>query len=142
MLGCTTFVFKMSIVCHISLSILRHRGNVNNVVSVFFFMSSLVYFAFLWKLTIFFFCLLLLQVSLVLHHLTLSPTSKINNLPTVDREGRGEGATRLRLELNQLWQVQWRDPKTGQQKVQLYYEDDPFCPYRYIIYQCLTVLPS
>ena len=33
------------------------------------------------------------------------------------------------------WQVQSREPKTGQQKVQLY-EDDPLCPSRYIIYLC------
>ena len=25
------------------------------------------------------------------------------------------------------WQVQGREPKTGQKKVQLYYKDDPLC---------------
>ena len=33
------------------------------------------------------------------------------------------------------WQVQCREPKTGQLKVQLYYEDEPLCPSSYIIYQ-------
>ena len=28
------------------------------------------------------------------------------------------------------------DNKTEQQKVELYYEDDPFCPSSYIIYPC------
>ena len=32
------------------------------------------------------------------------------------------------------WQVQCWELKTGQQKVQLYHEDDPLCPSRYIIY--------
>ena len=32
------------------------------------------------------------------------------------------------------WQVQCREPKTGQQKVQLYYDDYPLCPSRNIIY--------
>ena len=31
------------------------------------------------------------------------------------------------------WLVQCREPKTGQQKVQLYYEDDPLCPSSYCI---------
>ena len=26
------------------------------------------------------------------------------------------------------WQVQGQEPKTGRQKVQLYYKDDPLCP--------------
>ena len=34
------------------------------------------------------------------------------------------------------WQVQGREPKTGQQKVQLYYKDEPFSLSRYIIYLC------
>ena len=34
------------------------------------------------------------------------------------------------------WQIQCREPKTGQQKVQLYYEDDPLCLSGYIIYLC------
>ena len=33
-----------------------------------------------------------------------------------------------------LYSVQCREPKTGQQKVQLYYEDDPIYPSSYIIY--------
>ena len=32
--------------------------------------------------------------------------------------------------------VQCQEPKTGQQKVQLYYEDDPLCPSSFIIYLC------
>ena len=36
-------------------------------------------------------------------------------------------------------QVQCREPKTGQQKVQLYYEDDPLWPSRYMIYLCLGI---
>ena len=82
------------------------------------------------------------------------------------------GATRLRWELNQLWpykdmlcvrrwsdarpagrfialcwQVQCWEPKTGQQKVQFYYEDDhPLCPSRYIInlwtWACCPASPS
>ena len=32
--------------------------------------------------------------------------------------------------------VRCQEPKTGQQKVQLYYEDDPLCPSKYIIYLC------
>ena len=32
--------------------------------------------------------------------------------------------------------VHCREPKKGQQKVQLYYEDDPLCTSRYIIYLC------
>ena len=31
-------------------------------------------------------------------------------------------------------QIQCPEPKTGQQKVQFYYEDDPLCPSSYIIY--------
>ena len=30
--------------------------------------------------------------------------------------------------------VKCREPKTGHQKVQLYYEDDPLCPSRYVYY--------
>ena len=37
------------------------------------------------------------------------------------------------------WQVQCREPKTGQHKFKLYYEDDPLCPSRYIIYLMLQV---
>ena len=33
---------------------------------------------------------------------------------------------------NSCWQVR-QEPKTGQQKVQLYYQDDPVCPSRYIM---------
>ena len=29
------------------------------------------------------------------------------------------------------WLVRCREPNTGQQKVQLYYEDDPLCPSKY-----------
>ena len=77
----------------------------------------------------------------------------MDNLPRW--EGRG-GPMHLPWELNQLWpykdmlcvrrcsdarlavrvrcwQVQFREPKTDQQKAQLYYEDDPLCPIRYII---------
>ena len=35
-----------------------------------------------------------------------------------------------------LYSVQCREPKTGQQKVQLYYKDEPFSLSRYIIYLC------
>ena len=64
------------------------------------------------------------------------------------------GTWRLRWELNKLcpyknmlcvqrctvrcWQVQCREPKTGQQKVQLYYEDYTLCPSSYFIYLWLT----
>ena len=34
------------------------------------------------------------------------------------------------------WKVKCLEPKIGQQKVQLYNEDDPFYPSRYTIYQC------
>ena len=34
------------------------------------------------------------------------------------------------------WQVQCREPKTGQQKVQLYDKDDPLCPSCYTVYLC------
>ena len=43
----------------------------------------------------------------------------------------GHAAGRVRC-----WKVQCREPKTGQQKVQLYYGDDPLCPSRFIIYLC------
>ena len=36
------------------------------------------------------------------------------------------------------WLVHCRELKTGQEKVQLYYEDDPLCPSSYIIYPCTT----
>ena len=35
--------------------------------------------------------------------------------------------------------VQCQEPKTGQQKIQLYYEDDPLCPSSYIIYVSMSV---
>ena len=38
--------------------------------------------------------------------------------------------------------MQCREPKTGQLKVELYYEDDPLCPSGYIIYLCLCWSPA
>ena len=38
-------------------------------------------------------------------------------------------------------QVQCQEPKTGQQKAHLYYEVDPLCPSRYIIYLWLQHIP-
>ena len=35
-----------------------------------------------------------------------------------------------------LLYIHGREHKKGQQKVQLYYEDDPLCLYSYIIYLC------
>ena len=44
------------------------------------------------------------------------------------------------------WQVQCREPRTGQQKVQLYYEDDPliYCLSMLILFTCIseTVMTS
>ena len=55
-----------------------------------------------------------------------------------------QGLSTLLLSLSSIqsiqysWQVQVKgqcwEPKTGQQKVHLYYEDDPLCPSSYIIY--------
>ena len=39
-------------------------------------------------------------------------------------------------------QAQCREPKTGQQKAQLYYEGNPLCPSGYIIYIACTVYCS
>ena len=39
-----------------------------------------------------------------------------------------------------FWQVKCQEPKTRQQKVQLYYEDDPLCPSGHIIYLLYSTL--
>ena len=40
------------------------------------------------------------------------------------------------------WLVRCREPYTGQQKVQLYYEEDPLCPSNYIMYLCPPTLAN